>query len=534
MADESSRAPGVGLAIVAALLFGASVPAAHWLVGELPPVLMSALLYLGSGTGLALVALPGFLQRCLAGGQPLRGALVASDWRASATWQLGAAILLGGVVAPIAMLFGLQHTAASSAAVLLNLEGVATAGLAWWVFGEAVDRSVAIGMLCVVLAGALLAWPETPVGPSAVRPTALAGPALLLLACLAWGLDNNLTRGVSNLDARTIAMAKGLVAGTCNLALAAALGGGLTALGAPLRAGGGSVALAALLGLFGYGVSLVAYVQAQARLGAARTGAWFGLSPFIGVAVALWVLHEPTPRLLLPACLLLALGLWLHVRERHAHWHQHLPLQHTHRHRHDDHHQHTHAFDWDGQEPHAHAHAHPALLHRHVHFPDLHHRHAHADIPEVPASASILPPALIAAYQRTAYHVDPARQPFPAGHGAGFTLWIGKACPAARALLQSLDCHGAAFLTAANPLGRACPDEENAQRTLALQTQLSAAGLAWRSGRGEGDDPAWPAEPSVLVCGVSKAEALLLAHAWEQNAVVWLNRDGVAALLLLR
>ena len=377
MPDDKSRgsarlevAPGAGLAALAALLFGLSTPAARWLLGSVPPVLLSALLYLGSGVGLALVRL--VKRRAPAGAAaPTRVQLDAQEFA-----LLAGAIALGGVLAPVCLLAGLQSTSATSASLLLNLEGVFTALVAWTVFRESVDRALLLGMGCVLVAGALLSWPDS--GTAAMAPPAPAGqallpgvpgPPLIALACLAWALDNNLTRGIAHLDARAIAMWKVLIAGTVNLALALALGATLPAV----------VALPAALavGFLGYGVSLVAYVRAQSLLGTARTSAWFGLAPFIGALAALVVLREAPPRFLLPAAALMAVGLWLHLRERHGHWHQHQGQLHSHAHRHDAHHQHQHDFPWDGSEPHSHTHVHAVLAHSHLHFPDLHHRHDH-------------------------------------------------------------------------------------------------------------------------------------------------------------
>ncbi len=392
---RSGQAPGISLAVLAAVLFGASTPGAHWLLERVPPVLLSALLYLGSGIGLGILWLAGRILsarprtgknstdalqalplRLSASAHNIRSALAMREQQ-RALWHLGGAIACGGVLAPIALMLGLQSTAASSAALLLNLEGVMTAVLAWCVFGESVDAGVASGMLCVVAGGLLLAWPDQ-AGAVAVQPDQLRGPLLIALACLAWAVDNNLTRGAANLDARAIACWKGLVAGSVNLLLASVVAGGVQPLLDQLQTVRGSIPLALLTGCIGYGISLVAYVRAQALLGAARTGAWFGLAPFAGVSIALLVLREPAPALLWPAAALIALGLWLHVRERHAHWHQHEALEHQHAHMHDAHHQHAHDFAWDGTQPHTHVHTHAPLLHRHVHFPDLHHRHGHA------------------------------------------------------------------------------------------------------------------------------------------------------------
>jgi drug/metabolite transporter (DMT)-like permease len=259
-------------------------------------------------------------------------------------------------------MYCLARTDAASASLLLNLEVVFTAVMAWVVFRENVDRRVLAGMAAIVAGGVALAW-QTP----GVRGT--AGPLLITLACLAWALDNNLTRRVSGGDAAVLAALKGLVAGAANLSLALAFGARLPAPGA--------LAAAGLVGLFGYGVSLVLFIMALRDLGTARTGAYFSIAPFFGTALALLIFGErPEPAFWLAAGLM-AIGVWLHVTERHEHEHVHEAMTHTHEHVHDQHHGHNHAPGWDGREPHTHPHEHGRLKHRHPHYPDLHHRHGH-------------------------------------------------------------------------------------------------------------------------------------------------------------
>jgi drug/metabolite transporter (DMT)-like permease len=188
-------------------------------------------------------------------------------------------------------------------------------------------------------------------------------------ACLAWAIDNNLTRRVSGGDAVMIAGTKGLVAGAVNLSLGLAHG---AVLPAPAL-----LASAATLGLLGYGISLVLFVVALRNLGTARTGAYFSVAPFFGAALALFVLRESPSAAFWVAAALMATGVWLHLTERHEHRHVHEPMEHSHPHVHDEHHQHEHGFAWDGQEPHVHPHAHRRLTHSHPHYPDLHHRHEH-------------------------------------------------------------------------------------------------------------------------------------------------------------
>ena len=193
------------------------------------------------------------------------------------------------------------------------------------------------------------------------------GGLLIAGACLAWGLDNNLTRKLSSADPVVIALAKGLVAGGVNFGVALARHSALPP--------SGLIAVAAVVGFLGVGVSLVLFVLALRHLGSARTGAYFSAAPFIGAVVALVLLHEPLTWRLLAAGLLMAVGLWPHLAERHDHEHVHEALEHEHAHVHDEHHQHSH--DGPVSEPHSHWRRHEPMRHKHVHYPDLHHRHAH-------------------------------------------------------------------------------------------------------------------------------------------------------------
>lgn len=340
-------------ALGAALLFGGSVPLAKVLTATLSPVLLAGLLYLGSGLGLTVLRAVrdrGFARPALSGEQWL--------WLAGAT-------ALGGMLGPILLMYGLVHTSAASASLLLNLEAVLTAVLAWVVFGENANRRVVLGMALIVAGGVVLGWP----GGGGMAAGSSLGALAIAGACLCWALDNNLTRHVSASDALFIAGTKGWAAGLTNLALAFGLGAKLPAW--PL------VASAMALGLAGYGISLVLFVLALRGLGSARTGAYFSTAPFLGAAIAIVGFHEPMTAGFWVAAGLMASGVWLHLTERHDHAHTHLPLVHQHAHTHDLHHRHRHDFPWDGSEPHSHEHDHELVTHRHPHYPDLHHRHGH-------------------------------------------------------------------------------------------------------------------------------------------------------------
>jgi len=351
--------PGIGptLAILAALLFGASAPLAKLLVRDLSPWMLAGILYLGSGGGLLLFRLlRGLSGRGRRGERGLRGV----EWG----WLL-AAIAAGGVAAPVLLLAGLAATSASSASLLLNLEGVFTALLAWFVFREGFDRRLVAGMAAIVAGAVVLSWDAT--GDGGAAGAGPWGPLAVAAACLLWAVDNNLTRKAALADPVDIAMLKGLVAGGTNVGIALALGA------AP--PGPGVTAAAMVVGLLGYGVSLVLFVLALRWIGAARTGAYFSTAPFVGGVMALVLFDEALTVRLAVAAALMGIGGWLHLTEGHDHEHSHEALLHDHPHVHDAHHRHHH--EGPVAEPHSHPHRHGALRHRHPHFPDAHHTHAH-------------------------------------------------------------------------------------------------------------------------------------------------------------
>jgi drug/metabolite transporter (DMT)-like permease len=319
------------------------------------PQLLAGLLYVGSGAGLSLVWL----------GRSRRASREAPLTRRDALWLAGA-IAFGGVAGPVLLMAGLSRTPASSASLLLNLEGVFTALLAWFVFRENFDRRIALGMLAIVVGGVVLAW------EGRLEWGGLAGPLLVAAATLCWGIDNNLTQKVSAGDPVQIATLKGLAAGTVNTAIAMALGASWPAL--PRLAG------ALVLGFLSYGVSLVFFVLALRHLGTARTGAYFSSAPFVGAAVSLLVFRDRPGAAFVTGAALMALGVWLHVTERHEHEHAHEAMEHEHAHVHDEHHGHAHAPGdppVTDPKPHSHPHRHEPMVHTHPHYPDIHHRHGH-------------------------------------------------------------------------------------------------------------------------------------------------------------
>ena len=288
---RSSRTRGIAAALLAALTFGLTVPLAKAWFGGVGPWLLAGLLYLGSGIGLSVWAL-------------LRG----RPWsvpRHDLPWLAGS-VLAGGIVAPVLLLLGLRDVPASTASLLLTCEGLFTSLLAWIAFREHYDRRIVLGFLAIAGGAVTLA-----LVPGSPQSTPLVPAVLILVACLAWGVDNNLTRVIALADPIQIAAAKGLVAGLTNTVLAVTLGAEPPTLAGAVTAGS--------VGFVGYGLSLVLFVYALRGLGTSRTSAYFSVAPFVGALVAVVFLDEPFTVAFMFAGALMGWGVWLHVTERHLH-----------------------------------------------------------------------------------------------------------------------------------------------------------------------------------------------------------------------
>ncbi len=353
-------APRVGAAsgaldgLLAAALFGLSSPLSKLLLTDVDPIVLAGLLYLGAGACLGLLA--GALAGAGRRGEEAR--LERGDIP-----SLVSAIFVGGVAAPLCLLFGLAKTPAATASLLLTLETAATAGLAAILFREAVGRVAWLAVGLVTVGAVLLSI--SPAGAWGLSP----GSLLIVCACVLWGLDNNLTRNVSLRNPKTIVILKGFGAGAFSLLLALALGRPFPTIGP---------ALASLaLGAVSYGASIAFFVRSLRKLGSARTGALFGAAPFLAAAISLCIFREGPPITTYAAFPLVLFATWLLMRERHEHSHGHEPSIHTHRHVHDEHHEHAHADAETTEGAHAHAHTHTSLVHTHPHRPDAHHRHPH-------------------------------------------------------------------------------------------------------------------------------------------------------------
>lgn len=346
--------------LAAAVLFGCSAPLISTLTGSGSALSIAGLLY--TGATLALLAVR--LVRGTRAETPIR----REDWPA-----LGALTLLGGVVGPVALVLGLARLPAASSSLLLNLEAVFTLAIAVLLGREHLDRRGLVSAL-LTIAGAVL------LSEGSLSGASVGGCALIALATLAWGIDNNISQRLSLRDPFQIATFKAAGASAPMLLLALLLGHAFPPI---------PVTLALLgIGALGYGISIWLDLLALRDLGAAREAVLFSTAPFVGALFSVVVLRESLSTPLLLAAGLMAAGVALLLREQHSHLHRHEPLLHAHRHRHDPrsgdpHHEHHHApEDLAGHPPdrpfwHAHEHRHRELEHAHPHVSDAHHRHRH-------------------------------------------------------------------------------------------------------------------------------------------------------------
>ena len=339
----------VAWCLLSALLFGASTPASKLLLeSEMQPLTLAGLLYFGAG----IASLP----------WALRAGSSKKTRTPSNQRKLLGAVFFGGFVGPIALLFGLQSVPAGSASLLLNLETTATALIAWMYFKESIGTRGWIANFGVLIAGMLLVAPQG----FELAPAA----SLIVIACVCWGLDNNLTAVIDGYTPAQVTVWKGFVAGGTSIGLGFAFESQHYETWALLTALG--------VGALAYGASTILYVKGAQQLGATRSQMLFSTAPFFGLGASWVVFGEPILTVQLFAAALMGLAVAGLLYSGHTHRHHHHSITHTHSHRHDDgHHPHAHDSQVDPQAWHSHEHSHDDIEHEHEHMPDLHHRHEH-------------------------------------------------------------------------------------------------------------------------------------------------------------
>lgn len=278
---------GITLAILAAALYAINSPFSKILLDYMPSTLMAGFLYIGAGLGMGAVA----LIRRIKGVERTEERITRTDI------PYTVAMIVLDIAAPIFLLLGLSHTTAANASLLNNFEIVATAIIALMIFKEKISARLWCGIVFVVASCAILSFEDI----SSLRFS--FGSLFILLAALCWGIENNCTRRLSSKDPLEIVLLKGIFSGLGSLIIGLCLGEKVTYLW--------SVIAVLAVGFVAYGLSIFFYVYAQRRLGAARTSAYYAISPFIGAFLSLVIFGDIPPYTFFIALLLMAIGAWL-------------------------------------------------------------------------------------------------------------------------------------------------------------------------------------------------------------------------------
>lgn len=282
---------GIALAVLAAALYAVNAPFSKILLDYIPPTLMAGLLYVGAGLGMGIIALLRRVRHSDTNAKRLS--------RADLPYTLGMIVL--DIAAPIFLMLGLSATTAANASLLNNFEIVATALIALFLFRERISGRLWGGILFITLSCALLSFENLAALEFSV------GSLFVLLAALCWGLENNCTRKLSASDPLQIVLLKGIFSGLGSIVIGLVLGERITVLWA--------VFAVLFVGFVAYGLSIFFYVYAQRRLGAARTSAYYAISPFIGALLSLCIFREMPHFTYFIALFLMAVGAWLSSAE---------------------------------------------------------------------------------------------------------------------------------------------------------------------------------------------------------------------------
>lgn len=350
--NKTNRYFSIAYAVLAAALFGMSAPFSKLLLVEIPPLMMSALVYLGAGFGMLIID----LTRVLTKSKQSEARLTKNDL------PFILAMIALDIAAPISLMMGLTMTTAANAALLSNFEIVATSVIALIVFKEAIGKRLWFSIFLIIIASIMLSADDLN------NLSFSLGSILVLLSCLFWGLENNCTRKLSIKDPLQVVIIKGFGSGIGALII--------TVYANELIWNIAFIIPALLLGFFAYGLSIFFYVTAQRNLGAARTSAYYAVAPFIGVLLSFFLFDEPITTAFILASSIMVAGTYFAIAEIHEHHHDHHDLAHDHRHNHFDAH-HDHSHDENITKEHSHPHVHSGKSHMHGHTPDIHHRHQH-------------------------------------------------------------------------------------------------------------------------------------------------------------
>ncbi|MCQ2211528.1 MAG: DMT family transporter [Paludibacteraceae bacterium] len=282
---------GIFFAILAAVLYAINAPFSKVVLEHMPPILMAGFLYIGSALAMLMVG----------GMRLLHGRIGLEKSLEEKEWPYIIAMILLDVISPACLMMGLKLTTAENASLLSNFEVVVTAVLALFFFGEKISRRLWVGIFFVTVSCCVLSFEDM----DSLHFS--NGSLLVVLSAFFWGLDNNITKMISDKDPLQIVLLKGLFSGTIALLVGFYMGEAIESV-VPVLA-------ALAIGLVSYGMSVYVDIYAQRYLGAARTSAYYAISPFIGTGLSLLIFQQTPPSVYWIGLVLMGVGTWLCSRD---------------------------------------------------------------------------------------------------------------------------------------------------------------------------------------------------------------------------
>ncbi len=196
--------------------------------------------------------------------------------------------IFGGIAAPVLLMYGLQQTAASTAAILTNGEIVFTLALSSLFFGEKPHGPVGLFAVVLVVIGLVIATTEDLTALESILELN-PGNIMILASMLMWAIDNNVSRRLTlKVSPAKIAMVKSLAGGLILLAIALAMGKGDSIASIKLD----MWMLIIIMSISGFGGALLLFLEGIKRIGTVKTMSMFSMTPVFGIVIAALALGE--------------------------------------------------------------------------------------------------------------------------------------------------------------------------------------------------------------------------------------------------
>lgn len=203
--------------------------------------------------------------------------------------------ILGGVLAPILLFYGLERIDASEAVILTNAQIIFTVLLSSLFFGEKPNGIIGYSGIIIVFVGLFVATTELDTSGSLFKYE--PGKIMIVGAMLVWAIDNNISRRLtkrSTIWPAKIAMLKFLIGGIILFGIAtiaveessSSFRSRLQIIDSLLLIKPSEWLIIIAVSLFGFAGALSLLLESLKRIGTIRTMMIFSLTPIFGIVAA--------------------------------------------------------------------------------------------------------------------------------------------------------------------------------------------------------------------------------------------------------